>query len=154
MNPIVPRHLTNYSDPDYYIDTDQLMLHTLFELLIQFIETIETHSIVGFDTVEFNNRPLLDTLNELKSWYEIDYLPYWNGETMENWMSTAPEPIVVFDPIENSEYTSLKLEFTSLEHETQWNSMMDQWKEYERQFELEIQRQLHTLIDVRPYLWI
>jgi hypothetical protein len=129
-----------------WCDKDHMILHAAFQLLVDFVEKEKPDQIINW-----NSDP-----EHKKTWQEIKSLYRW-------WTKTRPNRK---EPLDNENLKIPPMRFKKVPG-TNLTQLMDydknKYKEYDsafkRQMSLEMkwhkedQKNLHRLIDIRPYLW-
>jgi hypothetical protein len=130
-----------------YIDRDELLLHVMFQILVDFIEKEKPAEVVEWDYDP----------NSICAWKEMNDLYTW-------WKAERPNRV---DPLDGAEVPPIEFKECEDEKHRGYSEMIlpdpleyPEWKEAsEKYYQLkqlwceEDQRNLHRLVDVRLYLW-
>ena len=125
-----------------WYDKDHILLHTAFQILVDFVEKERPAEIVDWQHDELHRH----------AWSEISQLYHWWKEERPNRHDplddvTRPSLKELFDSEENV------IVFPEREKYPEYCAAMDKSTELENEWHEEDQRNLHRLIDIRPFLW-
>ena len=127
-------------------DKDEIILHAVFQLLVDFMEKERPGETVDWKS---DDAPF-------KAWKELTYLYKW-------WKTTRPQrnspiddksmkiPPFKFKKIPGSEFKQMIL--PDRKEYPEYYRMMNKHSRLENKWYEEDQRNLHRLIDLRNYLW-
>ena len=125
-----------------WYDRDTLLLHAAFQVLVDFIEQERPDEIVDWEHDELHRN----------AWNELSQLYRW-------WKEERPQRRDPMDDVASppqEEYRFLEggqMTFPDREKYPEYYAAMDRSNTLENEWYEEDQRQLHRLIDVRPFLW-
>ncbi len=127
-------------------DKDEIILHAVFQLLVDFMEKERPGETVGWKSD--------DAL--YKTWKELKYLHKWWKTTRPKRRSPIDDKSIKVPPfkvkkIPGSEYTQMIP--PDRKKDPEYSRMMNKHSRLERKWHEEDQRNLHRLIDLRIYLW-
>jgi hypothetical protein len=125
-----------------WYDRDIVLLHIAFQVLVDFIEQEKPNEIVDWQHDELHRN----------AWSEITQLYKWWKEERPN--RHDPLDNVASPPVD--EYVIAaegKLAFPEREKYPEYYAAVDKSSELENEWHEEDQRNLHRLIEVRPFLW-
>lgn len=127
-------------------DKDEIILHAVFQLLVDFMGKERPGKTVGWRSD--------DALH--KAWKELKYLYKWWKTTRPKRRSPIHDKSVKFPPIQfkkipGSEFTQAVL--PDRKEYPGYYRMMNRHFRLEKKWYEEDQRNLHRLIDLRNYLW-
>lgn len=127
-------------------DKDEIILHAVFQLLVDFMEQEHPEKTVDWksDAVSY------------KAWKELNYLYKWWKTTRPKWRSPINEkstkcPPIKFKKIPGSELTQMIM--PDRRKYPGYYRMMNRHFRLEKKWHEEDQRNLHRLIDLRNHLW-
>lgn len=142
-------------------DKTELVPHAMFELLSRFIERecqpghVEWYGKWGHKiTVDWKEKYVRDEMQELYDWWHT----VWNKEAREVddmlWSEAYEHsPISTWTDMEDCEHIGWKPTFATPEDQAVYKRCMDGVNKLERIMEAELQRRLHRLVNIIPYLW-
>jgi hypothetical protein len=125
-----------------WYDRDTVLLHAVFQALVDFIEQERPDETVDRQHDELHR----------SAWREISQLYKWWKE--ERPYRHDPLDDVAAPPIE--EYVIAedgRLVFPAREKYPEYYAAVDKSSELEKKWHEEDQRNLHRMIDIRPFLW-
>lgn len=125
-----------------WYDKDCILLHAAFQILVDFVEKERPAEIVEWQHDELHRH----------AWSEISQLYHWWKKEHPNRHDplddvTGPSLEELFDSEENV------IVFPEREKYPEYYAAMDKSTELENEWHEEDQRNLHRLIDIRPFLW-
>lgn len=125
-----------------WYDKDTILLHAAFQLLVDFIEQEKPDKIIDWDHDELHR----------KAWGEIVELYKWWTEERPN----RKNPLDEVDHPPDEEYQTTAegyLIFPSREQYPDYYAAFDKFTALENEWFEEDQKNLHRLIEIRPFLW-
>lgn len=134
---LTKKKLTIKTLPRRYVDQTEVMLHAVFQCLVNFVELEEPENL-DWDWCE----------EHAKVWEEIQELYKW-------WTKTRPARKDPFDDFDDSKMPPLgyRLRWEKEEH-PEYEKAVAESNHLEVKWDEEDQRNLHRLIEIRGYLWI
>jgi hypothetical protein len=127
-------------------DKDEILMHAVFQLLVDFVEQEKPDKIIDWQVDELHR----------KAWKEIQSLyKWWKKER-----NTRKDPLddkrikhppLKFEKIPGSDMCKM-VEPDRKKYAKYYQALKRSWK-LEQRWEEEDQRNLHRLIDIRKFLW-
>jgi hypothetical protein len=145
-------------------DRSYLLPHLMFEVLSQFIDEEcspghidwygEFPHIIKVDGVDKN---VMDEMKDLYAWFHIDYIKAYPAEQavlMDQVHKIDSEFLISeFQEIEGSTYFSWDPQYKNPEAKEQVTELFKQYSQIEKDYELELNKRLHRLVEVIPFMW-
>ena len=130
-----------------WCDKDYVMLHAVFQLLVDFVEQEKPDQIV-----DWNSDPV-----HKDAWKEIRSLYRWWTQTRPARKSPLDEKVLKRPPmrwkkIDRSENQQL-VDYDKKEYAAYDAAMKKHWQ-LEKKWGDEDQRNLHRVVDIRQFLWV
>jgi hypothetical protein len=127
-------------------DRDSIILHAAFQILVDFVELEEPGKIVDWNSDDAHK----------EAWHEIcDLYDWWTKKRPNRKYPTEDKrlkiPSIEFEDIPGSDYKRM-IEPDKKKYAAYYRALEKQ-KQLEIKYHEEDQRNLHRLIEVRPYLW-
>ncbi|MGR3179420.1 MAG: hypothetical protein ACUZ8E_15335 [Candidatus Anammoxibacter sp.] len=130
-----------------WCDKDEILLHAMFQLLVDFVEQEKPDQIIDWNSDDLHKN----------AWKEIKSLYKW-------WKNIRPERK---DPLDDKKIKHPPLKFEKIPGKEDYSRMVEPDKKkyakyyqalkkslkLEQKWEEEDQRNLHRLIDIRKFLW-
>jgi len=131
--------------PDHWIDKDHLILHAAFQLLRDFVEHERPERIA------WNHDP-----RSAKAWREIRSLYRWWTKIRPNRRSPLDvkglkSPPMKFEPVPGKPYSQLAA-YDNTKY-LPYRRALSRQATLDKRWFGEDQRNLHRLVEVRPFLW-
>ena len=129
-------------DRGKWYDKDTILLHAAFQLLVDFVEQEEPEQVCDWQYDELHR----------DAWREITQLYTW-------WKQERPDRRDPFDDVARppeEEYTITdkgRMIFPDEKEYPDYYAALDESAKLEQEWHKEDQKNLHRLIDVRPFLW-
>ncbi len=140
------RYLKIHTLEKGWCDKDEILLHSAFQLLVDFIEQEKPDKIIDWNTNELNR----------KAWKEIKSLYNWWKKGRPARKSPLDDnrlkhPPLKFEKIPGSNSCKM-VEPDKKKHANYYRALKGHWN-LEQKWEEEDQCNLHRLIDIRRFLW-
>ncbi len=125
-----------------WYDRDTILLHAAFQVLVDFIEQEKPDEVTDWQHDEVSRN----------AWSEITQLYQWWKEARPN----RHDPVDDIASPPDEEYAISKdgvMSFPDREKYPEYYATLDRSHQLEQEWHDEDQRNLHRLIEVRPFLW-
>lgn len=127
-------------------DTDVVILHAMFQLLVDFIEEELPGETVGWNCDDVHRKTWKDLMYLYKWWKTIR--PQRRSPLDDKSIKTPP---LIFKKVQGTEFTQTVP--PDRKKYPEYYRMMKKYIRLENKWYEEDQRNLHRLIDLRKYLW-
>ncbi len=129
-------------EKDQWYDRDTVLLHAAFQVLVDFIEQEKPDEIVDWQHDDMH-RNAWNEISQLYKWWKVE-----RPNRHDPWDDVTSPPVEEFLTAEEG-----KLVFPEREKYPEYYAAVDKASRLEKEWHEEDQRNLHRLIEVRPFLW-
>jgi len=148
----------NYLKPGYH-DADTILIHAMFQSLVNFIELEKPDEIVAWDA-DPEHKHAWEEINELYNWWidrqdrEKDN-PLFQPDIKSPNMKFTPTGEKYLDPISKKEEGTSRMDFVheSKEAEEKWEKACEDCTVWEKKCYDEDAEMMARLINIRSFMW-
>ena len=138
-----------YLEPGWH-DKDQILLHSMFEILCRFIEDEKAGEIVDWNNDEIH-KDAWKEMNDLYNWWEERQNRDKQNPILQ---PDLKHPEMKFTPLnDGSDCSSMEFVHESPEDKVKWEKVCDDCSEWELKCEKEDEEMMIRLIKVRSFMW-
>ena len=142
---VKPRYL-----PHTWMDRDKQLVHSMFEILSEFIEKeCDPGNVNG------EEKYVRDEMQELYNWWHKDYIPnIWESKLSDKLNEAIKYPKITSTPCEDNKHLSkMNFVYDNDEHEEKTTQQLKELNHLEAAYDDKLSELMHRLIEVKDYMW-